>query len=61
MNVEEDRIQILKEIQENCKRRHMCNGCEYYTDATSCGCIFRNIPSRWLLEQEEKYDKRRVD
>lgn len=45
----EERIQSLKEIQENCKRRHMCNGCEYYTDATSCGCILRNIPSRWLL------------
>ena len=40
-------IEILKEIQDDCKERRMCQGCKFYTIE---GCALQHIPDEWNLD-----------
>lgn len=41
-------IQILREIYDDCAERFYCDGCKFYT----ChGCALMHIPDEWILDE----------
>ncbi|WP_406044041.1 hypothetical protein [Succinimonas sp.] len=40
-------MELLKEIQDDCRERVMCNGCKFHTIE---GCALQNLPDQWKIE-----------
>lgn len=40
-------MELLKEIQDDCRERFSCDGCKFYTIE---GCALQHIPDQWNLE-----------
>lgn len=45
-------MQHLKEIQDDCIERYFCDGCKYYT---KFGCALKHIPADWSLNALPSY------
>jgi len=50
--IDREFMQYLIEVQGDCIERYSCNGCNYYT---KIGCIFKNIPADWCLDELPAY------
>lgn len=40
-------MELLKEIQDDCRERVMCNGCKFHTIE---GCALHHYPDQWKIE-----------
>ena len=46
--IDEELMQILKEISDDCKSHRICDGCKFCTNE---GCALHHFPDAWKLDK----------